>query len=225
MEIVTYLGFIWGLYERLYLAIPEWFKESLSLLANVVAIVSFVGVIYAVIDYFNKRRDSRRQVLFALKGALEVIATWTSFDAGGYSKSDLAAVLKENEKVWANPYAEVFAIDTSALSSIWLNPGLAGLADDVVQRLAAFNQEVLNFNSQLASINAFRFGLDSDMAIKIHLSLNGQIESKLTREEKFASLKLREMYAGLHFDAIGDDSSGRLYQKHKELVQALRVHL
>lgn len=200
--------------------------SDISILADIVAIVGIVGIGIAVSDYFTKKRDARRHALITLHETLTVIKTWSSYDKDGYDKSKKSEIVTpEVEKIWKNPFSSVFNIDNSALQSLWLNPGLTLLPDEIIERLASFNQEVANFNSYIGMIEGFKYGIDAKTTVSIHLKLNGVITTPLNQTERWITLKLLEFNEFLHFDYIGDGNSGRLHQKHKELYDLVNRYL
>lgn len=187
-----------------------------------VSILAFTGVIYAIIDFYTKKKDAKRHALLTLYHALNIFAHWSSYEKGGYATKDSDRIVKENAKEWRNPFWGVFEIDNSSLQNIWPNPGITLLPDETIEQIASLNQEVANFNSTVKAINGFRSSIAPILAIDIHLKLNGVRKQRLTTEEEFICTKLQELYWNLHFIQIGNNESSRLYQKHKELFDNVK---
>jgi hypothetical protein len=98
-----------------------------------------------------------------------------------------------------------------------VQPGLTNSNAEIINLISPLNQEILSFNAMLEDIRAFKFSWGAQESIKLHLKLSGLIEEELTDDEVRFAKKLTEMYEVLHSQNIGDDKSGRLHQKQKEL--------
>lgn len=200
-------------------------KQWLSIISDIFTIVAFLGVILAFADYRRRDYDAKKQTLVALKSQLEVVGTWSSYEGTGYHKWEQNETINKNLANWGNPFSEVFITDSSAIQTIWLTPGIVKLPERILEKISPLNQEILTFNNQINEINLFRLTGDQDLKIRIHLKLNRQLTEPLSEEENRFSRKLLELYAGLHFDFIGDEFNQRLHYKHKTLLNLVKQEL
>lgn len=200
-------------------------KDTLGIISNIFTIAAFLGVILALIDYKNRAYEAKKQALLALRYQLEVIGVWSDYNGTGYHKSEQSETIKKNITNWGNPFSEVFKTDATAIQTITSNPGYIKLPEAILKDISELNQEIQTFNNHVEGINLFRLTGNQDLKIKIHLKLNGQLKGALTDEEDRFSRKLTELYAGLHFDFIGDDVNQRLHYKHKILLNLVKAEL
>lgn len=210
--------FICGKYSNNFYAYLLGNKELIALTASIVTIISLLAIWWPIIIYFEKKNDEKKRILITLRSQLEVLGSWAGYTTGGYSSDSAsrAARIDNNWKTWGNPFHQVFKIDT-ALQTVWIQPGLTNSNTEIINLISPLNQEILSFNAMLEDIRVFKFSWGAQEAIKLHLKLSGINEEKLTEDEVRFAKKLTEMYEVLHSQNIGDDKSGRLHQKHKEL--------
>jgi hypothetical protein len=214
----AYLGSLIGFLLQLH-------KPTLSNVADWATIIGVAGVVWVFIDFYLRREDSRRHALITIEKTLEIIATWASYSNEGYPENRRKEIREANAKNWGDPFFGVLRIDASGLQSIWSNPGMILLPDDIISKTASLIQEIASFNSIVDSIDKFKSSIDPTMAVSIHLKLNGLTSASLTFPESIISTKLRESYENLHFAHIGHKTSERLHQKHKELYDLVKAEL
>ncbi len=215
-----------------YLIVLNWnifinYQQNISLIADIFTSLAFLGVILAYVDYKQKQHFFKKQVLLALKSQLEVIGIWSGYGGNGYNALEKEGVINGQKIAWSNPFHLIFSTESTALQNILSLPGITSLDNEIVEKISPLNQEIENFNSYLNQINTFVRSIPYDVAISIDYKLKKYTDpfsdiTLLTDSEKGLCKKILDMYIVLHFQIIGDDSTGRLYKRLKDLLNIVK---
>jgi len=196
---------------------------QVPLIADFCTILALLGVAFVFWQYFQGKKQDKKQALLALKNQLNVVCEWASCKDNAYVQANKEEYRKMMTFKWCNPFHVVYHTETTAIETIWSFSGMCLLSDKIIERVANLNQCIENFNSYLNKINAFSDSINPSVAIKIKEVLDKRMNpfeecSHLEDEERNICKRLYDMYTYLHFNLIGDDSFNGLHKQCKELI-------
>jgi hypothetical protein len=205
------------------------FSNAISFIANIVTIAGIALLVFAYLDYKNKQKEEKKdklkeilRAISSVKYQLKVIGDWCNSQKGGYHEKDISDWIKKERNIRGNPFHNIFMIEYSSIKDLTVLPAIEYFNEEISESVARVNQWITSFNSTLNDIKQFSLTRDSDKNIILHLKLNKVLTVKITPEEDRFISKLVEMYAILHFQIIGDQTTETLYFWYKKLVSLLR---
>lgn len=207
----------------------EWgIADIVSFISNIITIAGVIGLWIAYQQYKNRQIEENRKhlketlrAIRSVKYQLEVIGNWTGFSNGGYHMKDRLSWIAKERNIRGNPFHSIFEVEYSSLKDLNILPAIEYFSDEINEAIAWMKQWIASFNATIRDIKKFAYSRNAENNVTLHLKLNKAIKSKLTIDEKTFVSKLLEMYTSLHFDIIGDETTGKLHFWHKKLKTLL----